>query len=273
MWPAEVSSDCTPCSQEKPWAFGRRLLLLSSEVNNDLATKGAVLICPSRQITTELRADDPFIAMRWCWWPGAASWHCCPRFGWGRYTTTALLQGSISTQGLPGSHPTGDLQGALLPRGWAACRREELLLALAALQCSLGVLTAFAFFGVIFHPEASSTLACAPLAWLYSMGLLSKQLKMPFVHLFNGSPLILVRNRIQKPSSFWLASSQPSISAIRALCRVCGYCCLPALTGGLENTGFLAELLFWLKKKKSQSTWLSDSPRVCFISIGKQLTN
>lgn len=65
---------------------------------------------------------------------------------------------------------------------------RQLLLALTALLCSPGILPLPAF-GVIFHPEASSTLAYAPLAWLYSKGLLSKQLKLPFVHLFNGSPL------------------------------------------------------------------------------------
>lgn len=94
-------------------------------------------------------------------------------------------------EGLPGSQPkavTGDLQGAQLPRGRAAFRSEA---AAAGPDCPAvlsGVLPLPASGGVS-HPAASSTLACAPLAWLYSVGLLSKQLKLPFVHLFNGSPL------------------------------------------------------------------------------------
>lgn len=192
--------------------------------------------------------------MRWCWWPevwvGQVHTH--------RGGPAAGLDLHAGLAWFPPETVTGDLQGALLPRGWAVSEVKQLLLALTALQFSLGILPSPAF-GVIFHPGASSTLACAPLAWLYSMGLLSKQLRVPFVHLLNGSPLhvTLVRNRILqlaqpwswKPSSFWLATSQPSISAIRALCRVHGYFWLSAPTGGLENTGFLAELLFWLKKK------------------------
>lgn len=151
-------------------------------------------------------------------------------------------------------------QGMSSFQKWSSCFQPW------ALLCSLGVLPSPAF-GVIFHPGASPSLACAPLAGLYRVGLLSKQLKLPFVHLFNGSPphITLVRDRIHrfteppswKPSSFWLASSQPSISVTRALCRAHGCFCLSAPTGGLENTGFLAELLFGLKKKKKKSTWLS----------------
>lgn len=195
-----------------------------------------------------------------------ASWQPAPAAarGLGGAGTKSQLQGLIFMQGLPGSHPeavTGDLHGALLPRGWAAFRSEAAA-ASPELSCALGVLPSPAF-GLIFHPGASPSLARAPLAWLYSVGLLSKQLKLPFVHLFNGSPphITLVRDRIHwlaeppswKPSSFWLAGSQPSISVIRALCRAHGCFCLSAPTGGLENTGFLAELLFGLKKKKKKS--------------------
>lgn len=50
--------------------------------------------------------------------------------------------------------------------------------------------------GLSSVPEASSPLGappavgCAPLPWLYSTGLPSKQLKLAFVHLFNRSPHI-----------------------------------------------------------------------------------
>lgn len=105
-------------------------------------------------------------------------------------------------------------------------------------------------------PETSSLLGpppavgCSPLAWLYSTWSLSKQRKLAFVHLFNGSPP-LVRKRLHwlaqpsswtpsswKPSSFWLDVFQPSISPNRALGRVRGYSCLPAPTGGLEKNRF-----------------------------------
>lgn len=92
------------------------------------------------------------------------------------------------------------------------------------------------------------TVGCAPLTWLRTAGLLSKQLKLAFVHLFSGSPshVALVRKRhcwltqasSWKPSSFWLDSFQPSISPNRALCRVPGYFCLSAPTGGLGKNRF-----------------------------------
>jgi len=97
-------------------------------------------------------------------------------------------------------------------------------------------------------PEESSSLGpqpavrCAPVAWLYSMGSLNKQLKLVLVHLFNGSPphLTLVRRRLHwlaqssswKPSSFWVDGFQQSILPNRALGRVHGYF-FSVPTGGL----------------------------------------
>lgn len=110
--------------------------------------------------------------------------------------------------------------------------------------------------GSSYLPEASSLLWPPPLAWLYSMGLLSKQT----VFIFLMTLPYMVRKRFHwlaqpsswKPSSFWLDVFQPSVSPNRDLGRICGYFCLSALTGGLEKNKFLS-WTFILTLKKSQS--------------------
>lgn len=91
----------------------------------------------------------------------------------------------------------------------------------------------------ITSPWFPQAVGCTPLPWLHSIGLLSKQLKLAFVHFCNASPphATLVRKR-----PHWLAqlsldfeSFQPSISPNIALCRVHRYFCLSAPTGGLEK--------------------------------------
>lgn len=173
------------------------------------------------------------------------------------------LQLLIFMQGLHGSQPeaiTGDLQGAVMAqemfgRWWAALRWCEAAAAILPHPPPRLLYKTFREhrhhlpLGLSSLPEASSPLGpppavgCAPLAWLYSMRLLSKQLKLAFVHLFNGSlpHVTLVRKRLHwlaqpsswKPSSFWLDGFQPSVSPNRALGRVHGYLCLSAPTGGL----------------------------------------
>lgn len=179
-------------------------------------------------------------------------------------------------QGLSGSHPegiAGDLQGAVLAqvmfvRWWAALRWCEA--ADASPDCSpvLSGSSAITCFWGHLPWVPPPPVGRALLAWRYSMGLLSKHLKLAFVHLFNGSPphVTLVRKRLHwlaqpsswKPSSVWLDGFQPSISPNRVPGRVCGYFCLSASTGGLEKNRFPSwTFILTLKKKKSVLTWLS----------------
>lgn len=80
------------------------------------------MICPSRQITTELRVlITPF---RRCRWPAGSQLALLPevwRFGWGRYHSwggpAAGLDLHAGLAWLPPEAVADELQGALLPRG------------------------------------------------------------------------------------------------------------------------------------------------------------